>query len=61
MQTTFERDANLIESMPFDADPEAIEAFSELERRRALAAAGRSRVLDEGEALDALRAAGCHV
>ena len=52
---------SLVDKMPFDGDLEAVETFGELERRRALVAAGKSRLLDEGESLKALQAAGCHV
>ena len=63
MQMTADRipDENLVSSMPFDSSLEAMEAFGELERRRALVASGKSKILDESEAFDALKAAGCHV
>lgn len=61
MLATLETETKLIEGMPFEADLEAMEAYAELERRRALVASGKSRIMSESEASEALRAAGCHV
>ena len=47
--------------MPFEGNLEAIEVAQELGRRRVLVAEGKSRILNEEEALGALKAAGCHV
>lgn len=51
----------LVENMPFDSSLEAIEVYEELERRRALVAEGKSRLLTEEECWASIRAAGYEI